>query len=238
MTQQINLYNAVFVPPREWLTAKSVALATAAVLVVVIVGTVVTHSHANQRAATLAAAQAERTQAQGELAAAKEAAEARKPNAALQLQVEAARTRLALRERILSATQLNLSEPGGGFSRYLTGLARHSVPGLWLTEIGIDATGANLSLGGQTIRQEAVPDYVRRLRTEPAFAGKTFAGLDMSEAPTQTLEPPAGAVSPTPTSASASTTSSGQSVPVSTEAKPLNFRLLATRSAEEETKRR
>lgn len=240
MSQQINLYNAAFVPPREWLTAKSVALATAAVLVVVAVSAVVAHTRSANRATALAAAQAERTQAQNELAAAKAAAEARKPSAALQLQVDAERARLALRERILSATQLNLAEPGGGFSRYLTGLARHSVAGLWLTEIGIDATGANLSLAGQTVRQEAVSDYVRRLKTEPVFAGKSFAGLDMTASAALATaidrkESPVGsanAVSPAPTSAVSGAAVARAAAPV-----PLNFHLLATRGSETEGKR-
>ena len=240
MSQQINLYNPAFVPPREWVTAKSLAIATAGALALVLAGGVTTGMFESRTTAELVAAQAARTQAQAGLEAARTTLAARQPSVALKAQVEMARARLALRERVLAATQLNLAEPGGGFSRYLTGLARQSVPGLWITQLGIDATGKNLSLAGQTLRQEAVPEYVRRLKAEPAFAGKTFAGLDMDAgtvpaSTAATTATPAGApsaVSPAPTSGAG--TNPGPALAPAIV--PLKFNLLATRAATTEVR--
>jgi type II secretory pathway pseudopilin PulG len=236
MSQQINLYNPAFIPPREWVTAKGLALATAGALAVVILGAVVSRMNESRTAAELAAAQAARTQAQAALEVARAQLAARQPSVTLKAQVDVARARYALRERVLAATQLNLAEPGGGFSRYLSGLARQSVPGLWLNQVGIDASGTNLSLAGQTLRQEAVPEYVRRLKAEPAFAGKTFAGLDMAaaSATTSALASTPGtapiAVSPAPTSGTGAGVASGPAPATSAVPTPLNFSLLATRS--------
>lgn len=222
MSQQINLYNAAFIPPREWVTAKSLAVATSVALGVVLVGGMAARWQEAQTTAALIAAQAARAQAQTALDAARGALAARQPSPVLKAQVEAARARYALRERVLAATQLNLAEPGGGFSRYLMGLARQSVPGLWINQLGIDATGKNLSLAGQTLRQEAVPEYVRKLKTEPAFAGKSFAGLDIAP----TAAPAAGAPGAVPPGST-----SGPADPVVATASPLSFSLLATREA-------
>jgi MSHA biogenesis protein MshI len=242
MSQQINLYNAAFVPPREWVTAKSLATSLAAVLAVVVVSGVAANWHAARSVQTLKAAQAEKALAQTGLDAAKAAAQARKPSEQLQAEVSTARARIALRGRILEATQLNLATTDGGYSRYLAGLAQHAVPGLWLTQIGIDAAGAQLSLAGQTLRQEAVPDYVRRLKDEPVFAGKSFAGLEMTGTEAPLSGAPAALVAPAaPTALAASKVAvspalTSRGAAAQAPMLPISFRLLAARSDESGSK--
>ncbi len=180
MSQQINLYNAAFRPRRELLNAQSLTVAALALLVVVGAAAGWTQHQAKARTAEMLAAQAEQTAALARLEAVRLAANARKPSAALQAEIASKKTLLAMRDEVLAVLQDGMGGANGlGFSEYLRGLARQSVNGLWLTGFAVSAGGGDMSLSGKTIDKSLLPDYVRRLNSEKAFAGKTFSGLRM-----------------------------------------------------------
>lgn len=62
----------------------------------------------------------------------------------------------------------------GGFSSFFGGLARNTLDGLWLNNVGVAAGGAELRLEGQATAPELVPRLLQSLSAEPAFAGRTF----------------------------------------------------------------
>ena len=101
-----------------------------------------------------------------------------------------------------------------------------SVSGLWLTGFAVSAGGGDMSLRGRALDKSLLPDYVRRLNAEKAFAGKSFAGLRM-EAKQESAVPAGGvkttAVSREPTSAPARPAVSSW----------IEFQLAATAAAEE-----
>ncbi len=70
----------------------------------------------------------------------------------------------------------------GGFSSYLTALARQQVNGLWLNAISIDDGGKRLIIHGSTKKADAVPKYLQRLGKEAPFAGREFETLSMVRA--------------------------------------------------------
>lgn len=66
-----------------------------------------------------------------------------------------------------------------GFSRYFEALARHVLPGVWLTGIRLEAGGKSIELAGAATLAEQVPQLVKALGQEDAFAAKAFAELNM-----------------------------------------------------------
>ncbi len=80
-----------------------------------------------------------------------------------------------------------------GFSNYFRAFARQSVEGLWLTGLTIAAGGNQLGVQGNTLQADLVPQYMRRLGTEPVMQGKAFSTLEIGAA----AEPaPGAAVAP------------------------------------------
>ena len=102
-------------------------------------------------------------------------------------------------------------------------------------KLAIDANSKSMSLSGQTLRQEAVPEYVRRLRSDPVFAGRVFAGIDVlaAAATTDAAGAQAGGVAAAVPPAPTSGTSSVPMAPV-----PMSFNLVASRSSESEARTR
>lgn len=61
-----------------------------------------------------------------------------------------------------------------GFSPQFIGLARQLVGGLWLTRIELSSGGQQMELRGVTRSEELIPPYLRKLGSEPIFAGTQF----------------------------------------------------------------
>jgi hypothetical protein len=79
-----------------------------------------------------------------------------------------------------------------GHSLYFSALARQTVSGLWLTGLSISGSGRDISIEGRALRAELVPQLIRRLASEPAFHGKSFASLDISQAPSADADADSG----------------------------------------------
>lgn len=208
MSLQINLYNPAFVPKREWLTPKSVALGTLASLLAVAGWGGWARYAETTRSAHLVAAQAAQKQAQEGLDALRRATAARAPSAALTADIAQRKQRLANGETVLSVLQGgSQTAGGGGFAGYLGGLARQHVNGLWLTRFSVTSGGAGMTVQGRALDQSLVASYVSRLKAEKAFSGIAFADLKVTAvtAVTAATAPasPAPPVPPAPTSVAA-----------------------------------
>lgn len=238
MSQQINLYNASFVPKREWLTGKSLALVAGLVYAGLMLSGSWATQQANQQAAAAKEAQAQLKLAQEMLDATRKATETRKPSAALQADIERTQRLYEMRNEVLkeigsamgadgaSGTSGTTGRRGAGFGDYLTGLARQSRDGLWLTGFTVAAGGGGMVLRGRTLDKGMLPEYVQRLNAEPAFAGKSFAGLQVDYREVTVIgEAKSTAVPPGPTSAKSASSTVSQ--------RYLEFSLLAESSGGE-----
>jgi MSHA biogenesis protein MshI len=222
VSRQINLYNAAFIPKRELLTGQNLAWATLAMLCLLLIGGGWAGISARQKAAEAAEAQTKQKQAQAVMELARQASAARKPGAALQAEVDQAQQLLAMRGEVLAvlASGLGTGQGGAGFGDYLAGLARQSREGLWLTGFSVAAGGSGMVLRGRTVDKGMLPEYVRRLNAEPAFAGKAFAGMQMDFRDTARADS-GGAVPLAPSSAAGSAAAAGP------RERYLEFQLLA-----------
>jgi len=89
-------------------------------------------------------------------------------------------------ERLALLRDLGQQRPGtpARFSSLMTALARQDLDGVWLERIELSESGEALALTGRTLRADDVPSLLRRLRAEPAFAGRKFGTLAI-ERPTE-----------------------------------------------------
>ncbi|MFA6312359.1 MAG: PilN domain-containing protein [Sterolibacterium sp.] len=177
MSQQINLLNPAFRKVFDWLTATPLAIATC-VLVVVLGGATAWASvradkqehAASERAKALKDAQ-DRLVAMGKLIADS------KPNAELANELSDAVALLRSREEIIKVLDGGVIGSTTGFAEFLRGFARQTPNGLWLTGFTIGAAGSEMEIRGRMTNPAALPEYIRRLKTEPVFRGRGFAAL-------------------------------------------------------------
>ncbi len=199
MSQQINLFNPIFLKQKKIFTAvhmaQTLGLVLAGALALVAYGMVKT-------------SQLEKRAAAGKLAVA--AREARLADVIRQFPprqkskaLEDELTRKLAEVRALQDVQgvLERGDIGNtaGYSEYFRAFARQDVHGVWLTGIDIVGAGKDIALEGRALQAELVPGYIQRLTREAVLQGKTFGSLEIGQP--GAVAPAGGAVVPAAASA-------------------------------------
>ncbi|MBE0597168.1 MAG: PilN domain-containing protein [Desulfuromonadales bacterium] len=177
MKQQINLYQSAIFERRKPLSAS-----TMLALLLLTLATLVALGAAGQWQARRSTSQLEelqRRQATLQAQLADILGESGAGPTLLAQEVARLRSERDRRQALLGLVQASPAA-AGGFSPYLAGLARQTVPGVWLRRISLQGGGKEITLEGSAARPEAVPRLVQQLAAEPAFAGVEFAKFLLS----------------------------------------------------------
>lgn len=185
MSQQINLFNPIFLKQKKIFTAlpmaKALGLMLLGVLALALYGkqrVASLQKEANASAAQLAQKQARQSMANAQFAP-------RQKDAALAGQIAAAQAELAALRKVSDV--LRNGEFGNtlGYSSYFKAFARQSVDGLWLTGVAITGAGNEIGLHGRALQPTLVPAYLGRLAREKVMQGKSFSSLQVNQAQRQ-----------------------------------------------------
>jgi hypothetical protein len=185
MSQQINLYNPIFLKQEKYFSTKAIAQA----LVLVVIGLMAFYAFAlvQTRSAEGLLAQ---TRAQVAKQRERFVAAAPKLTPATRskvLEAELARAESEVKTRRGTLDALSTGELGNttGFSEFLAALARQSTAGVWLTGIVIGESGRELRIDGRALRAELVPAYLKALNEEPVMRGRDVTEMKVAakEAP-------------------------------------------------------
>ncbi len=173
MNGNLNLYRPELLPrPVELNTVailKILGLMCAAMLLIWLLGTLQIH----RIQTAIVAAQQEQMAAQQQLAD----YDLRYPpiliEKDLQLQVEAAEHELRGKNRMMKLIEGGKNQKTPGFARYMAGLGRQHINGLWLENIEVHTRG-ELVIGGSVMDASVLPVYLERLSIDSAFSDYRF----------------------------------------------------------------
>ncbi len=179
MSQQINLFNPIFLKQKKHFSAVTMAQGIGLILI----GSIAVVVYARLQLTSLGtdakstATQLKATNAQ----LAKVSAEYAPRERSKVLEDEIRRMDSEVRSQ---QQAFDLVQKGGfgntkGYSEYLRAFSRQIVNGLWLTGFTITGAGSEIELRGRALQPELVPAYLGRLKQEPAMKGKSFAALVM-----------------------------------------------------------
>lgn len=179
MSQQINLFNPIFLKQKKIFSAITLLQMSGMVLL----GAVLVATYATFQSAGLsknaAAVTAQLRTAQAQVAKLRADAPAPVKSRALEEAIAKTEAEIKSRQQISSILQKNDFGNTKGFSAYLVAFARQIPTGLWLTGFNIANAGNDISLQGRTLKPELVPAYVNQLKHENVMQGKSFAELQM-----------------------------------------------------------
>jgi hypothetical protein len=181
MSQQINLFNPIFLKQKKYFSALTMLQA----LGLILLGSVLFYGYAWYQVAQMS----RQTTEMGKRYAAEQArlvgyANEFSPQRAGQLleeELKQLERRAAAQEMQLHLLQSGALGNTGGYSEYMRAFARQSVKGLWLTAFDITGDGAQMTLSGAVLDPHLVPVYIQRLSKEKIMHGKTFATLQMQQ---------------------------------------------------------
>lgn len=181
MSQQINLFNPIFLRQKKYFSI--VAMLEA--LGLILLGTLLMYGYALYQVSQLEEQSAETarryTDDQGRLSRYAAEYSPQQANQALQDELKSAEAALAAQQYVISTLKGGTLGNTRGYSEYMRAFARQVVPGLWLTGFTITGDGAQMSLSGGVLSPGLLPQYIGRLNREGVMHGKSFASLQMQQ---------------------------------------------------------
>jgi Tfp pilus assembly protein PilN len=185
VSQQINLYNPLFLKQEKHFSARTMAQA----LGIIALGLAALYAYG-----FVEGRKAERSaQLQRELLAAqrdqliKLTAQFAGRGMSKPLEAEVARAETEVRTRLATLEALNAGELGNtaGFSDFFAAFGRQAMHGVWLTGFSIGEAGNTLTVSGRALQADLVPAYLKRLNNEAMMRGRRVIEMKLAakEAP-------------------------------------------------------
>lgn len=181
MTQQINLFNPIFLKQKKVFSAVNMLDALALLLV----GVALFYGYASIQTLNLDRQSVETArqyyQSKTRLNEASARYAPKKADAALAAEVDALQSQVNARKANLQDLSGGALGGGAGYAEYMRALARQSLAGLWLTEFSIGKGGTEMQISGRALQPELVPSYIHRLTREQVLHGRAFDSLSMTQ---------------------------------------------------------
>ena len=181
MTQQINLFNPIFLKQKKIFSAVNMLDA----LAVLLVGVAVFYGYASIETLNLDRQSVETARqyylSKTRLAQTSARYAPKKVDAGLEAEVNQLQAQLNARKATLDSLGIGLLATGASYAEYLRALARQSLPGLWLTRFKIGKGGEEMEIMGRALQPGLVPSYIEHLNREPAMRGRAFDSLTMTQ---------------------------------------------------------
>lgn len=180
MSQQINLYNPLFLKQEKHFSARTmaqalgiIALALAGLGAYAVVESRSAERTAQQQREQLAAQRDQLVKLGTQLAT---------QGISKPLAAEVARAEAELKTRQATLQALNTGELGNtaGFSDFFAAFGRQTMPGVWLTGFNIGDAGNELVVNGRALQAELVPAYLRALNSEVMMRGRRVVEMKIA----------------------------------------------------------
>jgi Tfp pilus assembly protein PilN len=183
VSQQINLFNPLFLKQKKIFSATTMAQALGAVLVVCVLASFYVGWQGRIREKQAADSTAQLAKLKTALDNATLHYTPHAADASLDAQIDKAQADVRSLESVQAALNGGGFGDTKGYSIYFRSFSRQIVNGVWLTGIDINGAGQQIDLRGRALQAELVPEYLQRLGRESEMKSKTFATLDMRAPP-------------------------------------------------------
>jgi hypothetical protein len=185
MSQQINLFNPIFLKQRKYLSLLTMLQA----LGLILLGSLFFYGYALYQVGQLKQQSEESTRRfnaeQARLARYTAEFSPQQANQLLQAEVQRLDRELAEQTRMVETLKSGSVGNTTGYSQYMRAFSRQVVQGLWLTGFKVTGDASQISLSGGVLDPEMLPAYIQRLGREQAMQGKSFSTLQMQQAKTE-----------------------------------------------------
>lgn len=182
MSQQINLFNPIFLQKKQLVSAVTMAQA----LGLLAVGIVALAFYGNWRVSALQkeadAGARQLEQKQARLAGVAKDFVPRQKKAELEAELASAEAQLTALRQVSGVLERGEFGNTQGYSAYFKALARQHVEGLWLTSVAIMDAGNQIAVRGRALDPALLPVYLGKLKHEPVMQGKVFGSLQIAQA--------------------------------------------------------
>ena len=193
MSQQINLYNPLFLKQERYFSARAmaqalglIALGLAAFYAYALMQTREAERLARDNQAQLAAQRDQLVTLGGSLLPQGRTQQIASDIARLEADVKA-------RQSVVAALHTGELGNTSGFSGYFAAFGRKAMPGVWLTGFSLGESGNDLQVRGRVLHPDLVPAYLQVLNGESVMRGRQVTELKLSAKEASPVTTAAGA---------------------------------------------
>jgi len=181
MSQQINLFNPIFLKQKKYFSVMTMLQA----LGLIVLGSMVFYGYAWYQVQQFARQAQEMTgryaTEQKRLVNFTNEYSPQRASQRMNDELKALEAEAAAQNDLLGTLKSGAIGNTQGYSEYLRAFARQTVSGLWLTGFDINGDGAQISLQGAVTAPQLLPAYIQRMNGEKVMRGKSFATLQMKQ---------------------------------------------------------
>ncbi len=177
MSQQINLFNPIFLRQEKYFSSKTMVES----LVLMLVALCAFYVYANHEVTSFEEVAAD---AAHQLADTRDrfislggSLSPQRRSKLLEAQVARAESDLRGKEALLASLHAVAADKAQGYSQYFAAFARQTLPGVWLTGFSVADGGEELSIRGRVLQPDLVPAYIRALNKEEVMRGRSVTRL-------------------------------------------------------------
>jgi hypothetical protein len=179
MSQQINLFNPVFMNQRKIFSLVTMLQA----LVLIVLGSGFFYIYATYQMKSLTAQLDETGKhyivEQGKLSHFETTFSSQESGQSLENELKSIEAKVAAQHELIETLKSGAIGNTTGYSEYMRAFARQAVNGLWLSSFSITENATQMSISGAVLSPEQLPVYISKLNQEPVMRGKPFASLQM-----------------------------------------------------------
>jgi hypothetical protein len=179
VSQQINLFNPIFLKQKKYFSAVAMVQALGLVLLGSILLVFYTKYQLGLLEREAISVSGQLVTVQSQLAKVTAEYAPRQNSKSFDDQIRAAETEVRSLQQVSDVLKNGELGNTKGYSEYLRAFSRQIVNGLWLTDISLVGAGNEIGIKGRTVNPALVPAYISRLKHEPSMQGKSFATLEM-----------------------------------------------------------
>jgi hypothetical protein len=185
MSQQINLFNPLFLRKEKYFSARTMAqsLGLIALGLVALFAYALMQTRGLER--TAADYDAQLTSQRDQFIKLSEKGRSK----LLEAEVARLSTDVQSRHGILQVLQGGEMGNTEGFSRYFAAFGRHAMRGVWLTGFSIGESGNELRIRGRVLYPDLVPSYLKELNQEDVMRGRLVTELKLVAKDETALQP-------------------------------------------------
>ncbi|HCU84532.1 PilN domain-containing protein [Methylophilus sp. UBA6697] len=114
-------------------------------------------------------------------------------NSKLEVELKTLKGRFDMQSQILAIFQQSISDASNHLVDYMRAFTAQQQAGLWLTGFRIEPGTQHISLTGQALQSEAIPQYLDLLSAQRIFEGTQFSGIQFKQVELQRPQSPATA---------------------------------------------
>jgi hypothetical protein len=176
MSQQINLYNPLFLRKEKYFSSRTMLQS----LGLIAVGLLALYAYALVQTRDLERVAGEYSQQLGAQREQFVRLSGQGSSKLLPAEVARLETSLAARRGMLDALQGGELANTNGFSRYFAAFGRRPMRGVWLTGFSVGESGNELRIRGRVLYADLVPAYLKALNNEDVMRGRQVVELKLA----------------------------------------------------------